>query len=183
MAIKALPSRALVHQLLRYDAKTGDLIWLQRPRELFASNGAFVNWNDRYPGRVAGYPRPQHEPRRGHYLVIGINGMIYKAHRLVWLYVHGEPVPDRIDHRDLDQLNNRIDNLRAATHSQNKANGRVRIDNKLGLKGVGLSRHGTFRVIVGGNYLGSFRTVEEAIRTHKEASARLFGEFARWDER
>ena len=33
MALKPLPPRELLHQLLRYDAETGDLIWLPRPRE------------------------------------------------------------------------------------------------------------------------------------------------------
>lgn len=181
MAIKALPSRALIHQLLRYDAETGDLIWLPRTRDSITDNNKRAVWNSRYAGKVAGYARPNIEG--GPYLHIGIHGSIFKAHRLVWLHVRGEPVPDIIDHKDHNPLNNRIENLRASSMPQNRANSFVRKDNKLGFKGIGLSKAGRFRVTVRGNYLGTFRTLEEAIRTHKEASTELFGEFARWDQR
>ena len=183
MAIKTLPSRALLHQLLRYDAETGDLIWLPRPRDLFKRNRQFLNWNNRYPGTIAGYARPGRS--NAVYLHIGIQGTIFKAHRLVWVHVRGEPVPDIVDHIDHDPLNNRIENLRAATMSQNRANSFVRKNNTLGVKGVHRNKQGTFMVFSGPsgngarNYIGTFPTMEEATAAYKKAAEERYGEFAR----
>jgi len=173
---KALPSRDLIHLLLRYEVDTGDLIWFPRPREMFKSSSQFLNWNGRYPGTIAGYVRPTMNRGPG-YLHIGINGTIC-----------GEPVPPIIDHKDHDRLNNRIGNLRAATMTQNKANTVVRRDSVSGLKGIKLSRSGKrygARITHRGLsvYLGSFQTIEDAKHAYQEAADRLFGEFARWDQR
>ena len=54
MAIKPLPSRDLVRQLLRYEPATGELTWLPRPQEMFKRHRQFLNWNARYPGNPAG---------------------------------------------------------------------------------------------------------------------------------
>jgi hypothetical protein len=107
----------------------------------------------------------------------------YRAHRLVWLYVHGEPVPNVIDHVDHNKLNNRISNLRAATKSQNGANMRMRNANTSGVKGVGRVGKGQFRarVMLHGKeiHLGRFDTLEEAAKARFEAASRLHGPFAR----
>jgi len=183
MAIKTLPSRALLHQLLRYDAETGDLIWLPRSPDLIIDNNKRAVWNSRYAGLVAGYVRPTMKGLA--YLHIGIQGAIFKAHRLVWVYVRGEPVPDIIDHIDHDPLNNRIENLRAATMSENRANSFGRKNNISGVKGIQINRQGTFMVFVGpggkgsSNYIGTFDTIDEAKTAYEAAATRLFGEFAR----
>jgi hypothetical protein len=121
------------------------------------------------------------------YLYIGIGGTIYSAHRLVWLHVYGAPVPHIIDHRDHNQLNNRIDNLRAASLRQNRANSFVRSDSLLGIKGVSQTKQRRFIARIGHNgqaiYLGTFDTREAAIAAYKGASASLYGEFARWNQR
>ena len=184
MAIKTLPSRALIHQLLRYNAETGGLIWLPRSEELILDNNKRAIWNSKFAGKIAGYVRPS--MKGAGYLHIGVQRSIFKAHRLVWLHVCGEPVPDMIDHKDHDQLNNRIENLRASTMSQNRANSLVRKDSKTGFKGIHLSRQNRFMVLVGSGkrrYLGTFETIEEATKAYKEAAAEIYGEFARWDQR
>jgi len=88
-----------------------------------------------------------------------------------------------IDHKDHDRLNNRIDNLRAATMPQNRANSFVRKDSLSGLKGIRQTKFNRFLVHCGGRYQGTFKTIEEAMKAYKQAAALLYGEFARWDQR
>ena len=167
MAPATLPPRDLVLQLLRYDAATGEFIW--KPR-------ANTWWNGRYAGKTAGSVKPDGR------VDIAIGHRIYKAHRLVWLYIHGEPVPDVIDHVDHNRRNNRFSNLRAATKLQNGANSRVRKNNTTGVKGVGLW-HGYYRarIMYEGKdiTIGCFKTLEEAAKARFEAASRLHGTFAR----
>jgi hypothetical protein len=170
MAVKPLPSRDLVRQLLRYDVTTGEFTW--KPR-------ADVWWNARYAGKIAGSVKPNGR------IDIAIGHALYKAHRLVWLYVHSEPVPDVIDHVDHNKMNNRFTNLRAATKRQNGANSGLRKNNTTGVKGVGLLRSGQYRarIMFAGKdiNLGHFKTLEEAAKARFEAASRLHGVFAKHD--
>lgn len=64
-----------------------------------------------------------------------VDGKMYAVHQLIWIW-HGRDLSGEVDHRNGDNTDNRIDNLRIATSSQNKYNIGVRSDNKLGIKGV-----------------------------------------------
>lgn len=172
MAPKTLPPRALIHQLLRYDQATGDLIWLPRPVEMFANKVRHAQWTTKNCGKVAGYIRRQ--VRGPAYRFIRIGDVQYQAHRLVWLYVCGQPLPDMIDHRDRDSLNNRFDNLRAATYAQNRANSRP--STRLWVKGV-YARHRRFVARAGKIHLGTFDTIEEAAAAYKAKADELHGDF------
>lgn len=56
------------------------------------------------------------------YVMITIDRQSYKAHRLAWLYVHGEwPLGD-VDHINGDTGDNRLANLRPATRAENMQN-------------------------------------------------------------
>jgi hypothetical protein len=69
------------------------------------------------------------------YKIVTINQKSYLAHRLIFLMNHGY-LPKTIDHIDGNSLNNKIENLRKATVSQNQFNAKIRKDNKTGVKGV-----------------------------------------------
>jgi hypothetical protein len=72
--------------------------------------------------------------KRGYRQICFIN-KIYKEHRLIYLYHYGH-LPKLIDHIDGNKLNNKIENLRPATVSQNAYNAKLKSTNKSGVKGV-----------------------------------------------
>ena len=53
------------------------------------------------------------------YRAIGMGGKSYKAHRLAWLYVHGEWPKEQIDHINHIRTDNRMENLRPASGGEN----------------------------------------------------------------
>lgn len=69
------------------------------------------------------------------YLTVCIKNTRYLVHRLVFAMHHGY-MPKNVDHIDGDRTNNRIENLREASDSENLCNSRVRSDNKSGLKNL-----------------------------------------------
>jgi len=90
----------------------------------------------------------------------------------------------QVDHADRDKKNNRRNNLRPCTLSQNQSNKLVHRNNKSGYKGVSLhSQSDKWRAIINHNKkkisLGLFFSKEEAAKAYDEAARRLQGEFAR----
>jgi len=102
-----------------------------------------------------------------------------QMHRLLTGAAQGTTV----DHRDLDGLNNRRDNLRCCTTQQNARNRRRHANNSVGFKGVARDRGGRFRAIimVDGRQLslGGFGNAIEAAVAYDRAAIRHFGDFAR----
>jgi len=78
--------------------------------------------------------RAGHVGNRGYRNVV-VNGRQYMEHRLIWI-MHGNDPVEMLDHIDGNQLNNRIENLRPVTNSQNQMNMRIPKDNTSGIKGV-----------------------------------------------
>lgn len=178
MARKPLPSRNLVRQLLDYDPETGVLTWRWRPQKMFLARRNFLVWNQCFAHKEAGTILVNG------YVSIGIEQSLHMAHRLIWLLVYGEPIPEEIDHIDGRKHNNKLTNLRAATRSENQANAKIRTDSTTGVKGVSAYRDGYMaRISVNGEkiFLGLFSTLREAAAARREAAERLHGEFARHD--
>ena len=104
------------------------------------------------------------------------------AHRLVWLWVHGEWPSTMMDHINMNKDDNRLVNLRLATMSQNKSNQRIRKDSKTGFKGVLAKGSGwSARIQKDGvtHYLGTYPTPEQAHLAYCNAAKTFHGEFAR----
>jgi hypothetical protein len=159
------PSLDRVHQLLDYDPATGIFTWKVR-----LNSRAIV-------GSRAGNTSP-----RG-YRRIMLDGFMVFEHVLAWFYVHGEWPHLQVDHRDTDKANNRIENLRLATNSQNHINKGLPVNNTSGFKGVCWdSSVGKWRASIKVNgkkkYVGVFDDVELAGAARKIAERKLFGEFA-----
>jgi hypothetical protein len=119
-------SQEYLKSRLSYDPDTGVFVW--RRKEV--TDGKDISWNTRFSGKVAGTVE-----RRG-YRRITINAKLYWAHRLAWLYVHGEMPENDIDHIDGDPLNNRIENLRDVSHADNGKNAKRPARNTSGVVGV-----------------------------------------------
>jgi hypothetical protein len=101
------------------------------------------------------------------YTQVMINGKLYRAHRLAWLYEHGAWPVDIIDHVDQDRSNDRISNLRECSQSENQRNVGLRVDSNSGFKGVSWHKaSGKFRAHASVNgklkHLGYFLTSESA---------------------
>jgi hypothetical protein len=113
--------------------------------------------------------------------VIMVDGKNYLASLLAHLYMTGEWPKNLVDHRDLDRLNDRWENLRPATRSQNEMNKRPR--GKLGVKGVTQIPSGNYqvRIRVDGRQitLGSAHNLALAGYMYAIAAAGYHGEFAR----
>lgn len=93
------------------------------------------------------------------------------------------PLDFEVDHRNLDTLDNRKENLRLATRQQNAANRRRQINNTSGFKGVSLFRRDNnfkAQIKVDGHkmHIGYFDTPEAAAHAYDAAALRYFGEFA-----
>jgi hypothetical protein len=110
------------------------------------------------------------------YTVIRVDGVLHGAHRLAWLYHHGE-WPNVIDHINGDRSDNRIANLRNVTQTENMQNIRsAPANSKSGLLGAhrfGRSKKWTARIRINGvgTRIGSFDTAEEAHAAYMAAKA------------
>lgn len=118
------------------------------------------------------------------YRCIKIDGKLYQAHRVGWALAHACWPTGSIDHKDRNRDNNRLDNLRAATNSQNSANSKRPIHNTSGLKGVTWHKQrqkwaSQIRKNGKNMHLGLFETPEAAHEAYKQAANDNFGEFAR----
>jgi hypothetical protein len=159
-------SAEMIREKLKYDPVSGEFSW----RKNSGRHG-------RYPAESrAGF-------QKDGYWMITICGRDYRAHRLAWLYVHGEWPLGQIDHRDLNRSNNSIGNLRCATRSQNGANRRALKNNSSGHKGVSWYRwSGKWKASIKKGrviHLGYFDTKEAAAAAYREAAIQYHGEFAR----
>jgi hypothetical protein len=113
----------------------------------------------------------------------GARALTVPIHRFAYWKVHGH-LPAMIDHANGDSADNRIDNLRAATPSQNNMNSRIRSDNTSGHRGVRWhKRKQKWEVSIRRDtkryYVGDYKNLDEAVAARREAEAKYHGQFAR----
>jgi hypothetical protein len=113
------------------------------------------------------------------YLRIMIDRKMYKAHRLVWLYVYGKWPDCTIDHRNGIVSDNRMVNIREATRVENQQNLKKRSDNSTGFMNVSFnSKRKKFMSYINYKgkrlYLGSdYDTAEQAHTVFLQAKSEI----------
>src|SRR6185295_6620023 len=117
------------------------------------------------------------------YVDIQLHGQRYKAHRLVWLYVHGVWPEIGLDHINGIRSDNRIVNLRYATPSQNQHNRGKPKNNTSGIKGVYWDKarkkwHAQINLDDTVIYLGRFTDSKDAAKAYATAALKFHGEFS-----
>ncbi|EPU3949756.1 HNH endonuclease [Klebsiella michiganensis] len=123
---------------------------------------------------------------RDGYLRVGLNYKRYLLHRIIW-ELHNGPIPDgmEIDHIDGEKTNNRLSNLRLATHQQNLHNTKKRKDGESILpKGIGrhsqVSDYFVAEIMHNGErHRRSSKNINELSAWLVEKRAQLHGKFAR----
>lgn len=141
-------------ELLHYNPETG----------IFTRKICRRGWR---AGSLAGTKAPDGR------IKIFINGKLYFAYRLAWLYTYGKWPDGEIDHINGNPSDDRIENLRDVDRQINMQNKRSAAkNNKLNLLGVYM-QHGKYFTAISVNgkvrRLGSYDTPEKASEVYLEA--------------
>ena len=154
-----LPTQERLKELFHYDPESGQ--FTRKVQTAYHTKAA----------DMAGYL-----DKSGGYLKIRVDGTSYLSHRLAWMYIHGEdPCELQIDHANKDKADNRIVNLRLATHQQNRWN-----NSGLGVYWHKRSRKWRAQIMVDkvSKHLGCFKHYFAAVHAYQQARVKFFGEFA-----
>lgn len=162
-------TREQIMAAVDYDPVSGIFTWKWR-------EGIISQVNACHAGKPAG------KVGTDGYMKITISRRGYMAHRLAFVIMTGRWPSDDIDHENLNKSDNRWENLREATISQNHGN--IPGRSKKGLpKGVWKSDN-KFTAAIKQNgknvYLGNYFTPEEAHEAYMVAARKYYGDaFAR----
>jgi hypothetical protein len=118
--------------LLRYE--DGKLYWKNRDQKYFDKEWQAVRWNKRYAEKEA-FTYSSYGYKQGRIFDKG-----YLAHRVIYCMFYGA-WPSEIDHIDGNPTNNRIENLREVTSSENSKNMKMHAHNTSGIVGVYFERY------------------------------------------
>lgn len=164
LRIRPLPDQERLRYLFRYDDR-GLLFW----REKVNSQVDLA--------KPAGYIGPKG------YRHVGLNGVMHKHHRLVWCYFNGDPGNLLIDHINYMPGDDRIENLRLATMSENKRDMPAPTTNSSGYKGVSFHKatnkwRAQIKKDGATRHLGYYDSPKEAFDVYVQTAAELYGEYA-----
>jgi HNH endonuclease len=112
-----------LRSIIHYDPETGVWTW-KISQQGYVQRGRVAGNIDKFSG----------------YRRVCINHILYRSSRLAWLYMTGKWPPVTVDHDNRNRSDDRWNNLRLATATQNSMNIDVRADNASGFKGVYLQR-------------------------------------------
>lgn len=151
------------------------MYWRNRNVDLFPCARTANSWNSRYAGKETA----QFKNGWG-YQLISILGVKHIAHRVVWAMCHGEWPDGEIDHINRNPSDNRIENLRIATATENARNKGDYANNKSGYRGVTWHKSSSkwmaqIKVFKKNIHLGLFNDPAEAGAAYQAAREKYFG--------
>ena len=123
----------------------------------------------KYSGKIAGWQQ------FNGYVAASIDNKKYYVHRLIWLWHYGG-LPEQIDHINGDPTDNRIENLRSATPSQQIGN--ANHGPQRGVRKIGNRYYARIMVEYREISLGGYATFEEAKAAYNTAADKYFGAYA-----
>ena len=160
-----LPTQEELREMFTYCALSGALRWRE----------------SRGPAKAGGLA--------GHigldgYRRVKVNGRALLAHRVAFCWAHGYWPDNTVDHANGRKWDNRIFNLREATHLEQTYNQPARRDNRSGVAGVGWhseKEKWRARIKINGveTFLGYYVSLEEAKLAREEKAKEVQGEFYR----
>lgn len=148
-------NRKYLNSILDYHPQTGKIYW----KKSLCSKRNDI-------GKEAGcYTRG--------YILVRIKNTLYRAHRIIWLMHYGKiDTQKHIDHINGIGSDNRLENLRLVTRSENLRNAALPSNNKTGVRGVykysekkWCAQIRNIKTI----HLGLFDSFEDAVKARKEA--------------
>lgn len=154
-------------ECLDYCPESGVFIWKTRPHNHFKKWQSANKANGSHANKEAG-------TLLNGYKVIKIDQKIYYAHRLAWLYISGEWPDQEIDHINHVKIDNRFENLRQVTGSENCRNRGTTQNRVTGVDWMKKSSVWRASLRINGvpTYLGSFTDWFEAVCVRKSANNR-----------
>lgn len=186
MNTKKLPDLDYLKECFELDPTSPSYLkWNRnRPRSHFRNLQAFEAWKTTSADR---WIINQTSDKKYYYLNVGganIARRSIKVHRIVYALYHNSIDFQNllIDHINGNGKDNRPENLRVATYTQNLFNRSKQINNKIGHKNIRYHEScKKFTVQVGFKgktiYFGSYSTIEEAIQVRDEKIKELAREF------
>jgi hypothetical protein len=145
MPEKSLTDYEKLSGLYRYDPDTGFFYQKKHGR--------------RRPDGVRSKPGDRADKiRKSGYMGVGR----FFAHRLAFLLMTGEWPSDFVDHINRDKSDNRWENLRVVSQSENAKNRTINKNNKTGVSGVSIQKDGLYRLTVAGKMIGTYACVSAA---------------------
>ena len=111
-------------------------------------------------------------------------------YRMIYLHRFLLKLTDKkifVDHVNMDTLDNRKENLRICTHSQNQMNKNKNSRNSLGYKGITYDKrvnryYASITLDKKTFYLGGYIDPIDAAKAYNKAAIKFFGEFAKLNE-
>ena len=150
-----------LNSMLKYDPLSGILRWREGRSNMVK-------------GSIAG------GSHKSGYKIVGIESKTYKAHRVIWIMLFGQ-IPNKfyIDHINGKKHDNRLENLRLATNSQNQQNRSAPKNSTSGYRGVTWHKavnKWMARICYQGQRktIGFFDTAEDAYEAYKKEAKKLF---------
>jgi len=177
-SIKDIPLE-YIRSFVKIDSNSlSGLTWLPRENK---------QWSSKFSNKAAGSKNSDKNGYKNWALRFYYKEKMYnlRCSRVIFLLHHGYLTKGKcIDHIDNNSLNNKIENLRECTNSQNSHNSKLSKTNTSGYKGVNWdkrSKKWKVAIIANGkyHYFGLYVNLEDAIKVAIEARKKLHGDFGR----